>query len=286
MKNVYSRSFESAPPPRNISTASISSKNLYFLIESWYTSDMKHHKNKKAFTLAEVLITLGIIGVVAALTLPNLIANYKKKSTVEQLKVAYSTLSQAVEASKKDHENISYWDFSLETDAFVNEYLAPYLKLTNIGAYHAPSKPGQNYFFYYLGANTHDITNQSVVLHSTANAYVYSLPNGILVTIAVYKAHTINIGTCVMRIDINGTAKPNMLGKDVFTFSFTEPHPQLSPGIHNGFDQYKLTADELLESGTGRCNINAGITWGSAPGDACSAVIIKDGWKIRKEYPW
>ena len=36
---------------------------------------------KKGFTLAEVLITLGIIGVVAALTLPSLITNYRKKQT-------------------------------------------------------------------------------------------------------------------------------------------------------------------------------------------------------------
>lgn len=36
---------------------------------------------KKAFTLAEVLVTLGIIGVVVALTLPAVIANYRKKST-------------------------------------------------------------------------------------------------------------------------------------------------------------------------------------------------------------
>lgn len=43
-------------------------------------------KSKRAFTLAEVLITLGIIGVVAALTLPSVITNYQKKQTVEQLK--------------------------------------------------------------------------------------------------------------------------------------------------------------------------------------------------------
>lgn len=42
--------------------------------------------NKVAFTLAEVLITLGIIGVVAAMTLPTLIANYQKRQTVVQLK--------------------------------------------------------------------------------------------------------------------------------------------------------------------------------------------------------
>ena len=43
-------------------------------------------KRKSAFTLAEVLITLGVIGVVAALTLPTLIANYQKKNLVTQLK--------------------------------------------------------------------------------------------------------------------------------------------------------------------------------------------------------
>ena len=50
---------------------------------------------KKAFTLAEVLITLGIIGVVAAITLPTLIANYQKKVLETQYKVAVTTLSQA-----------------------------------------------------------------------------------------------------------------------------------------------------------------------------------------------
>ncbi len=48
---------------------------------------------KVAFTLAEVLITLGIIGVVAALTLPSLIQNYQKQVYVNQLKKSYSTLS-------------------------------------------------------------------------------------------------------------------------------------------------------------------------------------------------
>jgi prepilin-type N-terminal cleavage/methylation domain-containing protein len=41
---------------------------------------------KKAFTLAEVLITLAIIGVVAALTIPTVVRNYQKTQTVTQLK--------------------------------------------------------------------------------------------------------------------------------------------------------------------------------------------------------
>ncbi len=49
---------------------------------------------KAAFTLAEVLITLGIIGVVAAMTLPTLISNYQKQVYVNQLKKSVSVLSQ------------------------------------------------------------------------------------------------------------------------------------------------------------------------------------------------
>ena len=49
----------------------------------------------KGFTLAEVLVTLGIIGVVAAMPMPSLIANHNEKQTVVQLKKVYATLSNA-----------------------------------------------------------------------------------------------------------------------------------------------------------------------------------------------
>jgi prepilin-type N-terminal cleavage/methylation domain-containing protein len=51
----------------------------------------------KAFTLAEVLITLGIIGVVAAMTLPTLIQNHKNRELQTQFKKSYSTLSQILQ---------------------------------------------------------------------------------------------------------------------------------------------------------------------------------------------
>ena len=51
--------------------------------------------NKKGFTLAEVLITFGIIGVVAAITMPMLITHYQKQATVNQLKKAYSDRGRA-----------------------------------------------------------------------------------------------------------------------------------------------------------------------------------------------
>ena len=65
---------------------------------------------KKAFTLSEVLITLGVIGVVAAMTMPVLISNYQKKVYVNQLKKTISTLQQGFQRMMADDgvDNLEY----------------------------------------------------------------------------------------------------------------------------------------------------------------------------------
>lgn len=67
---------------------------------------------RQGFTLAEVLITLGIIGVVAALTLPSLITNYREKQRIVQLKKIYSTLQQAFVRAQEAHGELQYWDLT------------------------------------------------------------------------------------------------------------------------------------------------------------------------------
>lgn len=57
---------------------------------------MKYFNKKFAFTLSEVLITLVIIGVVAAITVPVLFANYQEKAIKSSLKKNYSALTQAL----------------------------------------------------------------------------------------------------------------------------------------------------------------------------------------------
>lgn len=75
-------------------------------------------KMNKGFTMAEVLITLGIIGIVAAMTLPSLVGKYQKVQTVNQLKKAYSVLAQAIELSEVQNEHVKYWDFNLTSADF------------------------------------------------------------------------------------------------------------------------------------------------------------------------
>ena len=64
---------------------------------------------RRAFTLAEVLITLAIIGVVAAMTIPTLIANYQEKATVAKLKKTYSILNQAYALARVDYGTVDQW---------------------------------------------------------------------------------------------------------------------------------------------------------------------------------
>ena len=68
---------------------------------------------KAAFTLAEVLITLGIIGVVAAMTLPSLIQNYHEKQRVTQLKKAYSVMQNAFLMAQEEYGDITDWGLTI-----------------------------------------------------------------------------------------------------------------------------------------------------------------------------
>ena len=65
--------------------------------------------SKTGFTLAEVLITLGIIGVVAAITIPSLMTAYNKHITETRLKKFYSLFNQAIKLSVVVNDEYEGW---------------------------------------------------------------------------------------------------------------------------------------------------------------------------------
>lgn len=71
---------------------------------------------RKAFTLAEVLITLGIIGIVSAMTIPTLITKSKRMVLKNQFKESYSVLAQAVKMLEYDEEGNFYGIYYDDTD--------------------------------------------------------------------------------------------------------------------------------------------------------------------------
>lgn len=93
---------------------------------------------KRAFTLAEVLITLGVIGIVAAISIPPLVAKYQKAQTLSQLKKTYSLLNNVYEKGKADYGSIENWglpdwnagDYTTKWKTIYDNILAPNLKVT------------------------------------------------------------------------------------------------------------------------------------------------------------
>lgn len=87
---------------------------------------------KEAFTLAEVLITLGIIGVVAALTIPTLIQSYKKREIETSLQKIYSTVNQAIKKAELDYGEYENWEFTSDGSNALDQYFIPYLNVSKI----------------------------------------------------------------------------------------------------------------------------------------------------------
>lgn len=245
---------------------------------------VRHDKEKKAaFTLAEVLITLGIIGVVAAMTLPTLIQNYQKQVILTQLKKNYAILNQAVQLMKANYDGIDpvqmpfvrqQWDHPtyLDGSLFGPEF-AKYLPTD----WHQSDTSGLGCFKDAASFNykTRDGGNMaSATWHNTgpANDYVWHLTNGACITFAYgrnwdWDGSELNARTFV--IDVNGSDKnPNQIGKDLFFFHFM-PDGRIIPAGN------ELTLSEM-RSHWCRC---------SNSGEFCAAEIVANGWQFPKDYP-
>ncbi len=82
--------------------------------------------NRCAFTLAEVLITLGIIGIVAAITIPTIVSKYRKQVVETRLEHFYTTVNQAMLLAENEHGG--KYDYRVG-DELYEDWLKPYIKI-------------------------------------------------------------------------------------------------------------------------------------------------------------
>ena len=167
--------------------------------------------SKNGFTLAEVLITLGIIGIVAAMTIPNLIANNKARVFRSKYLKAYSAIAQMVKLIEADDV-----DFN-EMTTVLN--LAKYLpgstrKTWNDGLQSA--NLSKNDPFYYRGNEPYKTYDgKGEAWKEGFDDIQYALLDGSLLLIE-WPNHWISV-------DINGYNNgPNRWGVDLFTFEIVD----------------------------------------------------------------
>ena len=88
----------------SVITDNLINMNHSLFLDTVFSRFTSHFSRKRtAFTLAEVLITLGIIGIVAAITLPTIINNYRVKVLENQFKKADSIIQQAVQKTANEY---------------------------------------------------------------------------------------------------------------------------------------------------------------------------------------
>lgn len=213
-----------------------------------------------AFTLAEVLITLAIIGVVAALTIPTLIQSYKVKQASAQLKKFNSVMRQAVMLSEIENGSIFTWkrnanikdenneaDYSanaLEATEYFNTYLAKYIKYASL------ETPGQINNEVYLKF----LDGSSILMH--------------------------NGGCLDLYYDLNADNPPNTLGKDTFVFLLCNDKKEAKNYLgseNNYFGAYNDRHIGSREDALELCKETSGY---------CTLLLQYDNWEFKEDYPF
>ena len=224
-------------------------------------------KKQAAFTLAEVLITLGIIGVVAAMTMPVLVGSYRKTVTETKLQKFYSIMNQAIKLAEVDYGEASMWvpqlgDDSGDFGVWYNTYLDKNIKSLSKNYYdryyHVAFSDGSGFAAYIPKANqTGIISTRAYIFYCTDYKYC-SMPT--------YE------GTSGIMFD----EKNSYDGKHTFLFTICSDG-SFAASACNLADNHYYSRDVLLS--------------GCADSDPhkrhlCTALIQHDGWKISKDYPW
>lgn len=235
-------------------------------------------KKIQAFTLAEVLITLGIIGIVAVMTLPGLIAAYRKKVVETKLKKVYSELSQLLLMSESENGNAYYWPWpsthmtdptnSVAGKAFVKQYLEPYLHNVLI-------EDGFKETLYNAAGDYHYTT--SYLKYNKG----YYLPSGVLVFFTPNYT-----SACPARVILPSDKSKLVFGKNVFTFVFLKDNDKkqviFSPGSYQHWTcEYLGKNRDYFRKSCIKQQDSSGVDSGSW----CLFMIYCNNWKIPDDYP-
>lgn len=230
------------------------------------------YKKLLAFTLSEVLIALVVIGVVAAITVPTLVAEWQKQATITGLKKSYSTLSNAFARSVFDNGANYNWDLEGKTQAAIlREVLAPYLNVAVDCIDDSSQHASCNYTFRrYRDSREYQATSPLILVDGTVIASDYGVfgydPSNPSVPILHYFK---------VLVDINGYKKPNVLGRDIFFFYVD--------GVY--YNNLKLTMKDILSYPQPR-NREEKLQCCKQYGGTCAQIIMEDDWQIKDDYPW
>lgn len=220
---------------------------------------------KKGFTLSEVLICLGIVGTVAALTIPATMRNYQKRVLTTQLQKTYSQISSAVQTIMDAEHVDNFYETTATTcpgnncDTSVkywfDNYFLPVKKDCQKGTDLCTAGNTADSYQNIDGDNAGGINSYCIQTSDGAAICGFMNPNNTCFSIVV---------------DVNGPSAPNVTGRDVFSMDI---HKDGSIS-----DYSSGCADNSYGCSASQCNNGTGSIFNVACG--CLTSIIESGWKM------
>ena len=234
-----------------------------------------HFSKSRAFTLAEVLVTLGIIGVVSAMTVPTLMQNHQRKTYVTQLHKVYNELSQGFMQLVTDRNALNLAESGITKAQDMMPIMKRYFKvIQDCGTTPAPCFAEE---YRNINGGTYNIANRG------GKCGVFASGSSFCVFADVLDVGTVMTDDFFLQffIDINGQKGPNIYGRDLFLM-YVYPDGviddyKVNPECRiNGKCSGDSSVKDYRETLFASCLSNAGNSYING----CFAKILNDNWEM------
>lgn len=233
---------------------------------------------KKAFTLAEVLITIGIIGIVAQMTIPALVVSVQRKDTYTALQKALSELNQAATIIRQNNGG-DFTDVVASGGTQNQDYANLFAAQLNVVKQCSSAADPTNCYLgtsdgvwnlkldHYYGAGPNSFSACPILVTADGFAYVFNTWDTHCNALS-YQRNSVPEMCLQINVDINGTKPPNSVGRDIFFISVNKFN--VTPFWDMNYYNNGAHPDNAY------CDMtNAGQQWGGA--DCAHRVIEQRG---------
>lgn len=228
--------------------------------------------NKRGFTLAEILITLGIVGVIAALTMPVLVTNSRNQANASRLSATVSSLENAFSSAiARDGASDIY-----ETDLW-ESFDTKFVDLIQASKYDGDKFYGDIVIKGLHRGKATTPSGTAFLLKSGATVFVSDVKadppddNAAVATLG----GALHSPAAKIAIDVNGTSAPNMYGRDIFFYTLGDNGHLYPYGGRDVSIASDGTTDNLWTNKEGHdgCLPNT-------EGSGCAARLMEEGYKM------
>lgn len=185
----------------------------------------------KAFTLAEIIITMGIVGVIAALTVPDLVSDYQNKAMAVKIRKSVNDVESAIDQYITAEGKTNFAQTKVMTnrqtiDGFVRENFRVIKTCGGTNACKRDCAAGDEACAQEVATCKEQVAaagcfanEKYISLDNSASANFNCSETSYILADSTAICMTINSGLLDVHIDVNGTEPPNIGGRDMFKFT-------------------------------------------------------------------